>query len=320
MRKHSSIAMGITALVLVATGCSQDSAKSEADPGTFGSGGAGGSAYVDPTQCTRTTCDPPSCCGQPCGANGTCCAGTICGTSGKCIPEECSYCGDLGCTVDFTSCTATCNAPSCCLTDCLTDTDCCAGTHCDANTAGVKKCFPNSCDACGGMTSTCQTTTSCETSCIPPTTCGTACSTDVDCGTGSRCNTFDSGKKLCVPNAYQDECNACSGNTCTFHPSTCEVSCPPVGAGGSGGAGASGGAGGFGGTTSDGGTGGSPQVDAGTGGATQTSCASCCEPCGPSQPCCPGSICDPDENNGNKLRCIPEECSGCEYGCTFYCP
>ncbi len=259
--------------------------------GGSGYGGSGG-GYVDPTQCTKMTCSPPPCCGQPCGAG--CCKGTVCGDSGKCIPESCSYCGDLGCKVDFAACTAECNKPSCCMKDCVDDSQCCSGTKCQPNTAGQKKCFPTACDMCGGMESSCYASADCSIECKPPATCGKECTGDPECGSGSKCNTFESGKKKCVPAAYDAECAAC-GKSCTFYGSDCHVECPSTSTGGTGATAGSGGSSG------------------GTGGTTGT-CANCCQPCATDADCCPGNRC------GSKKQCVPSECGYCDYGCTFYCP
>jgi hypothetical protein len=325
-RLGSGVAIWAFGALIVVAACGSGSSKSGMDPsgGSSGSGasggkgGTGGYGSNDPNSCTNMKCRPPACCGQACGTGTSCCKGTVCGTSGKCIPDECQACGQVGCEVNFTECTAKCAKPSCCLTACTTDTECCPGTKCLDLSGGGRKCFPSSCSSCGGMMSWCQVVGDCDdTKCVPPPSCGKVCTSDPECETGSVCHQFQSGVKKCVPKAYQAECNACGSKGCLFHGDTCTVDCQ-TGTGGTGGSAGTGGTAGAAGTAGIGGTGGTGGTSSKDAGPPPPACSPCCSPCGSSYPaCCAGSKCGKDDQ-GNPI-CIPSSCSYCDNGCTFTC-
>ncbi|MCC6215808.1 MAG: hypothetical protein IT376_13165 [Polyangiaceae bacterium] len=295
---------------LACTSSEEEEPTPWASGGRAGSGGTGGAR--DPSGCLQVECKPPPCCGDTCASSGDCCAGTVCSLNGRCIPSSCSACGDVGCVVDFSSCTSECATPDCCLTACTADTDCCAGTRCRQSTAGEWKCYPDSCDACGGMQPLCSTNpTTCATTCEAPDACGDLCESNADCDAFTECNEFASGTKKCVPLRFDDECSLC-GSSCSFFGGTCEVEC---GSSGSGGTSGTGGTGGVGGATT-GGTGGAA-TDAGTSAGGAPSCAACCAPCASDSDCCAGSVCYTGDGNP---RCVPRSCDGCDWGCTYYCP
>lgn len=269
-------------------------------------------------QCSAVRCNPPTCCGNACSADADCCRGTLCLASGRCGPALCAGCS-LGCRVDFAACTAECNAPARCNDDCTSDADCAAGTHCAATVTGLMHCFPDSCGACGGLHAFCQPHPDCTSECIAPPTCAQPCATSADCGASSECHTFVGGQLLCVPVAFQEECNACGAGGCQLHSADCTVICPPP-------------------LATDAGPlpdAGPPTFDAGPvatsdasvappsdGGAPPPAdagpaCRECCGTCATDADCCSGHC---GRNGAGTMICIPPECAACSFGCTFHCP
>lgn len=272
----------------------------------------------DATMCRDVQCRPPTCCGGSCSSSADCCAETICSTTGRCIPARCAGCGELGCLVDYDACTAECAPPASCGEACGSDADCATGTTCTASVAGDMRCYPDSCGSCGGLTPLCQIAGSCSVTCVAPARCGEACEPGADCGAGAICHTFAStGASYCVPRDFADECSFCGSDGCTFHPSSCDVTCQdpaPVDAGTSPGRDAG---------TSPGRDGGVPPIGADGGGGTTPptgpSCLACCSPCTADSDCCAGSACLQRADTGERM-CFPSECRFCTYGCTYYCP
>jgi hypothetical protein len=258
-------------------------------------------------------CTPPPSCGEACNEATPCGAGTRCNVfdSGEsyCVPdafeEMCrARCSDgngpFNCTFVFAECDVTCappappTPPSCCLADCQSDGDCCAGTFCGPN----GRCLPDGCEACNGYLPFCETDPeTCAPTCVPPPTCGELCEGDADCGPRAVCNEFLDGARKCVPDQFEAACGAC-GETCLFQGSDCSVSCqsdapmpPPDDP---------------------------SRPEEGDGGVEPPAaiCALCCDACRTDADCCAGFSCDDAAG-----RCIPGECSGCASGrCEFVCP
>src|SRR5438046_3073876 len=64
---------------------------------------------IAPIYCHDVVCLPQPCCGALCTMDEQCCPGTICSPSaGRCVPSGCAACGELGCIVDYNTCTAKC--------------------------------------------------------------------------------------------------------------------------------------------------------------------------------------------------------------------
>ncbi len=268
--------------------------------------------------CTAVQCNAPTCCGASCASNADCCAETVCSTSGRCIPSRCTGCGELGCVVDFDACTAECAPPASCGELCGSDADCAAGTSCRPSVDGDLRCYPDACTGCGGLTPLCSIDGACGVTCVAPQRCGESCTPGDDCGSSSVCYTFPSGVSYCVPEAFEGACRACSPLGCSFHPTSCEVTCQAVDAGTTApDAGTTPGR--DSGTTPGRDAGTTPGLDGGTGPAPGTpACTPCCSPCASDADCCPGSSCLPDTEG--ELRCFPSECRYCTYGCNFHCP
>ena len=272
---------------------------------------------VERTFCRDVECRPPVCCGAVCQTNAQCCPGTICGKELRCAPAACAGCGEIGCTVDYLKCTATCSKPACCLKACNVDGDCCPGARCQLDTKATKLCMPKACDSCDGFKPICSLNAMCDLKCLPPATCGTKCNIDNECGVNNKCYAFPGGDKLCVPAIFQPACNACGPKGCLFYPDKCGVECKPaVGDGGAG--------------PSDGGVvedAGAQVVDAAVVDAAVVDasakvdlavCKACCAPCGFDFECCPGMRCEGD-GKGNRI-CQPASCAQCTFGCSFFCP
>ena len=313
-----AIALGATEFA-----CESGPADDAAVPASDGGAPPGSS-------CSAVTCVPPACCGQACGANGTCCAGTTCSPNGRCVPALCATCGELGCIVDLTACTAACARPSCCLQFCATDGDCCPATRCRPDRYGTKHCVPNGCDACAGFRPVCDVSAACELSCQPPLSCGTRCTNDHECGAPNLCHQFLDGSRFCVPAVFESTCNACGPRGCVFHPDRCAIDCAPEAPPDSGvprppDAASS---------SDDGG----PPPDAAMPGAIDAAmapapvdasaagdlnhaaaaCKSCCARCTSDAECCADSRCQPD-GKGHTI-CAPAACLQCANGCRFTCP
>lgn len=280
-----------------------------------GCGGFAPFCSYDLQTCVGECVAPPTC-GEACNEATPCGPGTLCNQfdSGEsyCVPdayeETCrAMCGGGGgsftCHFDFASCDVSCappappTPPACCLDACTGDGDCCEGTFCGSS----GRCIPAGCQSCDGLRPFCQTDPeTCAPSCVAPPTCGEPCTGDAECGARAVCNTFLSGARKCVPDAFEASCMACADETGTYHcqfsGDACDVTCvygepepppdPPVG-------------------ETDGGVAPPP-----------VSCALCCDACAADADCCGGFTCD--EAAG---RCIPAECGGCPSGqCRFDCP
>ena len=170
-------------------------------------------------------CMPPACCGESCDAVRTCCEGTVCSEQHRCVPETCTTCGQMGCAVDYETCTGTCARPDCCLTACTTSAQCCAGTICREQN-GVRRCVPDSCADCRGDTPSCRVSDTCQAECRPPERCGQVCSGEADCGEGLSCYAFSSNSR-CVPLSFEDDCRRCGAAGCNFNGRDCDVTCNP---------------------------------------------------------------------------------------------
>ncbi len=168
-------------------------------------------------------CAPPSCCGESCGAARPCCDGTVCSSDGRCVPQQCTQCGDVGCVVDYDVCSAHCAVPECCLSECTTSAQCCAGTVCRER-SGVRQCVPRRCDDCTGDMPTCQVDDQCQVACGPPEACGRNCTSDSECGSGLQCYEFSSNSR-CVPDDFEDLCRPCGSAGCNFSARDCSVTC-----------------------------------------------------------------------------------------------
>lgn len=186
---------------------------------------------VDYAACTGE-CAPPVCCGETCGPGRPCCDGTACGSNGRCVPEVCRDCGDRGCMVDYRTCSATCATPECCSDVCVDDDDCCGGTVCRTSTAGGldRRCVPPECDQCQGMTSICVVDDQCGATCMAPPGCGESCVTSATCGANLVCREFASTGRRCVPEGFDEACEACGRYGCAFTPASCSLTCAPAGA------------------------------------------------------------------------------------------
>lgn len=178
---------------------------------------------VNLMECTGA-CRPPACCGESCGGGRPCCEGTVCSVEGRCVPRVCRSCGNSGCRVDYTTCSAECAQPDCCRQPCTTSASCCAGTVC-RELGGQRQCVPEACAECGGATPQCRVDDSCRAECAPPAECGRACTTSAECGGGLVCFSFSPDRRRCVLPEFESECSRCGSAGCNFSARDCSVTC-----------------------------------------------------------------------------------------------
>ncbi|MCA9566025.1 MAG: hypothetical protein KC561_21155 [Myxococcales bacterium] len=188
-------------------------------------GGRG--CQVNLLECTGQ-CRPPACCGESCSAARPCCDGTVCSSDGRCVPRSCSACGEVGCVVDYETCTGECATPSCCLDTCTTSAQCCAGTTCRDMGEEGRRCVPNTCEQCAATPTTpsCSIGENCAATCVPSPSCGEVCTTSAQCGESTICREVGgNGQRRCVPETFNEICGACGARGCSFNPLTCEIQC-----------------------------------------------------------------------------------------------
>jgi Cys-rich repeat protein len=176
--------------------------------------------YCDQTgcyDCYGNQCSPAGGNGYYCSSNADCAVGCYCdlnsdnATYGTCV--ESGFCSTSAECPDGYTCTNDTCVPPDQPTSCNSNSDCAAGSYCDATTG---QCTPG--QTCGAD-GTCPTGTTCDSSgtCVP-----VECTSNSDCATGSVC---ENGS--CVVTGYCTDSSQCGdGYYCDTTRGTCaQASC-----------------------------------------------------------------------------------------------